>query len=319
MGLLTGVLLANLGTPDAPTPEALKRYLEEFLSDRRVIDLPRWRWWPILHFIVLPRRSPRSAAAYRKVWTAEGPPLLVIGRKQAAKLEQRLGFPVALGMRYGSPSIARALAELEEKACQRVVLLPLYPQYAGATTESTFDAMAAAMKGRATPEVTKVEPYYAEPLYIQALAASVREVWESDGEPRRLLLSFHGIPQRYADGGDPYPQHCRATARLLAEALGLADDRWRLTFQSRFGKEVWLRPYTDETLKAWGRERLESVDVVCPGFAADCLETIAEIDQENRGYFTAAGGGRYGYIKALNDRDDHIEALAAVVEKALRP
>jgi len=318
VGLLTGVLLANLGTPDAPTTPALKRFLREFLSDRRVIDLPRWKWWPLLNFIILPRRSPRSAEAYKRIWTDEGSPLLAIGRRQAAKLKAALDMPVALGMRYGNPSLASALEQLEAENCRRILVLPLYPQYAGATTLSTMDAVHAALRGRrGPPEVEVIDSYEDAPEYLAALANSVRNVWKKDGEPERLLMSFHGIPVRYAMAGDPYPQHCERTARGLAKELGLQSDRWLLSFQSRFGREEWLKPYTDKTLAAWGNNRLQSVDVICPGFAADCLETLEEIDKENREVFTEAGGGRFRYIAALNDRDDHITALAAVARRQL--
>jgi ferrochelatase len=321
----TGVLLANLGTPDAPTPAALKRYLREFLSDPRVTELPKWKWWPILHGIVLPRRAPQSAAAYRRIWTDEGSPLLVLGREQARKLEHALQrrflgpLHVALGMRYGNPPLERALQELETRSCRRILLLPLYPQYSASTTASTIDALAAAvLRRRRVPELRTVNEYHDAPEYLRALANSVREVWEREGEPRRLLISFHGIPMRYVAGGDPYPHQCRQTARRLAASLELADDRWAVAFQSRFGREEWLQPYTDERLRAWGGEKLESVDVICPGFAADCLETLEEIDRENREYFTEAGGGRYRYLPALNDRDDHVAALAAVAARHLQ-
>ncbi len=311
----TGILVSNLGTPDAPTPAALKRYLREFLKDPRVIDLPRWKWLPLLELLILPRRSPKSAEAYRKVWTPEGSPLLSISKRQRALLEERLGLPVALGMRYGNPSIARALDELLAKGCGRVLVLPLYPQYAAATTASTFDALGDALKRlRVVPEIRTIRSYRDEPLYIAALARSIRETWEKGGPPKRLLLSFHGLPRRYVDLGDPYRQECEETARLLAAELGT---ECHVAFQSRFGREEWLKPYTDETLMAWGREKVESVDVACPGFSADCLETIEEIDQQNREFFEHAGGGRFRYIPALNDRADHIEALAAVARKSL--
>jgi ferrochelatase len=312
----TGILVSNLGTPDAPTPAALKRYLREFLKDPRVIDLPRWKWLPLLELLILPRRSPKSAEAYAKVWTPEGSPLLSISKRQRALLEGKLGLPVALGMRYGNPSIARALDELLAKGCGRVLVLPLYPQYAAATTASTFDALGDAIRRlRVVPEIRTVRSYHDEPLYIAALARSVREAWEQGGPPKRLLLSFHGLPRRYVDLGDPYRKECEETARLLAAELGFKCD---LSFQSRFGREEWLKPYTDETLTAWGREKLESVDVACPGFSADCLETIEEIDQQNREFFQHAGGGRFRYIPALNDRADHVEALAAVARRNLQ-
>jgi len=320
----TGVLVSNLGTPDEPTPYALKRYLKEFLSDPRVIELPRWKWWPILHLFVLPRRAPKSAEAYRAVWTPQGSPLLAIALRQRDKLEAalraRFGSPlhVALGMRYGNPSLAGALDELMAKGCRRVLLLPLYPQYAAATTASTLDAVADALRRRRwVPELRTVHSYHDDPLYIGALARSVREVWERDGEPERLLLSFHGLPKRYFEAGDPYFCHCQKTARLLAEELKLPAERWKITFQSRFGREEWLKPYTDITLREWGAAGVKSVDVLCPGFSADCLETLEEIDQQNRKFFTGAGGGRFRYLAALNDRDDHIEALASVVARNL--
>ncbi|HEX5139019.1 MAG TPA: ferrochelatase [Planctomycetota bacterium] len=310
-----GILVSNLGTPDAPTPAALKRYLREFLKDPRVIDLPRWKWIPLLELLILPRRSPKSAEAYGKVWTPEGSPLLSISKRQRALLEEMLKVPVALGMRYGNPSIATALDELLKKGCGRLLVLPLYPQYAAATTASTFDALGDALKRlRVVPEIRTVCSYHDEPLYIGALARSIREVWEKDGAPKRLLLSFHGLPRRYVDLGDPYRGRCEETARLLAAELGFPCE---LAFQSRFGREEWLKPYTDETLTAWGRDKLESVDVVCPGFSADCLETIEEIDQQNREFFQHAGGGRFRYIPALNDRRDHVAALAAVARRNL--
>jgi len=321
----TGVLVANLGTPDAPTTPALKRYLKQFLSDPRVIELSKARWWPILNLIVLPRRSPKSAEAYREVWTDEGSPLLLISRKQVAgiaeRLERRLKGPVhvELGMRYGNPSIGAALRKLTDKRCRRVLLLPLYPQYSATTSASTFDAMADALKKmRWIPEFRWVQAYHDDVGYIGAVAQSLRDAWAEQPRGKRLLFSFHGIPKRYFLAGDPYYCHCQKTARLVAEELGLEDGTWLVSFQSRFGREEWLQPYTDETLKAWGAEKLESVDVVCPGFSADCLETIEEIDQENREYFEEAGGGAYRYIAALNDRTDHLDALAAVAERHLR-
>ncbi len=319
-----GVLLANLGTPDAPTTPALKRYLKQFLSDPRVIELPRWKWQPILRGIVLPRRSPKSAEAYREVWTEAGSPLLVTGRKLLHKIEAAMRkawaspMHVALGMRYGNPSIRSAVDELQAKGCRRIVLLPLYPQYSATTTASTFDALSEALVDRRwIPELRTIHQYCDEPLYTEALANSIRELWDKDGRPEKLLLSYHGIPLRYYESGDLYPCHCHKTTRLLVEKLGLNEDEYLTTFQSRFGREPWLEPYTDMTLKAWGKAGLKSVDVICPGFSADCLETIEEIDQENREYFEESGGGRYRYIPALNDRDDHVRALMAVLDRNL--
>ncbi len=320
--LVTGILLANLGTPDAPTPEALRRYLGEFLWDPRIVDLPRPLWWLILHGFILRVRPKRSAAAYREIWTEQGSPLMQISRQQAEGLgrvlRQRLSGPVVveLGMRYGNPSIASAMQRLREANARRVLVLPLYPQYSSSTTASTFDAVAEAVKSwRWVPELRFVNQYHDEAGYIEALAASIREAWAGREAPQKLLFSFHGTPRRFHTQGDPYFCHCHKTARLVADRLGLADDRWMVTFQSVFGREEWLKPYTIDTLRQLGKSGVKSVDVICPGFSADCLETIEEIGVENREAFEAAGGEHFHYIAALNDRDDHIEALASVVQR----
>lgn len=312
-----GVLLTNLGSPDAPTPAAVRRYLAEFLSDPRVVELPRLVWWPILHGVILRVRPGKSAALYQAVWSEEGAPLLAITRRQAGKLQAVLRergnveIPVVVAMRYGNPSIAAGLAELRERGVGKVLVLPLYPQYSASTTASTFDAVAATLRGeRFLPALRFVDHYHEEDDYIHALAESIRRHQKHHGTPDRLVFSFHGIPQRYADAGDPYPRQCEATVAKLVRRLGLGDDQWLLTYQSRFGREPWLQPYTDETLKRLGAARLAHVQVVCPGFAADCLETLEEIDQQNREIFMHAGGGSFGYIPALNDDDLHIEALA---------
>jgi ferrochelatase len=317
-----GVLLTNLGTPDAPTPRAVRRYLAEFLGDPRVVEAPRWLWLPILYGIVLAVRPRRSAAAYAKIWWDEGSPLLVIGRRQAAALQKALdarpGAPakVALAMRYGSPSLEAGLEALHAAGCENLLLLPLYPQYSAATTATTFDRVAEILRGwRRQPALRAVTHYHDDPGYIAALADSVRRHWREHGRGRRLLISFHGIPQRYADHGDPYPKQCAATAKRLARALDLAPDDWRLCYQSRFGREPWLQPYTDKTLQAWGREGVKSVDVICPGFSADCLETLEEIAIGNRERFEASGGERLNYIPALNDDPAHIDMLAGLVER----
>ncbi len=319
-----GVLLTNLGTPDAPTSAALRRYLREFLSDPRVVELPRPLWWLILNLFVLPLRPRRSAALYRKIWTEEGSPLLVIARRQAEGLGRLLaqhhGPPVEveLGMRYGQPSIADGLRRLAGRGCRRILVLPLYPQYSSATIGSTFDAVAAELsRWRWVPELRTVSGYHDDPGYVAVVAASIRERWAADGEPDRLLFSFHGIPRRTFLAGDPYFCHCQKTARLTAEALSLAPDRWQVSFQSRFGREEWLQPYTDETLARLGAAGVGTVDVVCPGFAADCLETLEEIAMLNRDVFLGAGGGRYRYLPALNDRPDHLGALAALAGRHL--
>lgn len=315
----TGVLLANLGTPDAPTPAAVRRYLREFLTDRRVVDLPPPLWWPILYGIVLPLRPRRSAHAYGRIWTDEGSPLLVISRRQEAALRTRLAargaIAVALGMRYGRPSIAEALDALRAGGAQRLVILPLYPQYSSATTASTFDAVARHMRSWVDhPDVHFLSDYHDRPWYVDAVARSISEAWQSADPGERLLFSFHGMPARTRTAGDPYHDRCHASARLIATALGLADDRWEVTFQSRFGAAKWLKPYTDETLRSWARAGVTSVDVVCPGFAADCLETLEEIAMLNRDAFLEAGGRSFRYIPCLNDRADHIEGLAGMIE-----
>ena len=315
-----GILLTNLGTPDTPNCPGLRRYLGEFLWDRRVVDVPRPIWWLILNLIIVNFRSPRSAALYRKVWTEEGSPLLAIGRRQQKSLQTKLdathpgGFKVELAMRYGNPSIAAGMQALEQAGCKRVLVLPLYPQYSSSTTASTFDAVAEALKaGRNMPELRFVRQYYQDPAYIMALAASIREDIIENGQPEKLLFSFHGIPQRYHTTGDPYPDECHATAALLAAELNIPNDAWMLTFQSRFGREPWMQPYTDKTLEALPAEGVRNVAIACPGFSADCLETLEEIAMENGDIFAEHGGKSYRYIPALNDRDDHIQALAGIV------
>jgi ferrochelatase len=319
-----GVLVSNLGTPAAPDAASLRPYLREFLSDPRVIELPRWKWWPILHLFVLPTRPRKSAELYRKVWNEEGSPLLAITRRQADGIAARLGrsfgeqVRVAVGMRYGEPSIAGALEELSRAGCRRILVLPLYPQYSGATTASTFDAVFAELATwRWVPALRTIDGYHDEPGYVDALAASIRELWRRDGEPEKLLFSFHGMPVRYFRSGDPYHCFCQKTARLVAERLGIAQDRWQLSFQSLFGREEWLKPYTDATVRRLAGEGVRRLDVVCPGFSADCLETLEEIDGLNREFFTHAGGETYRFIPCLNDRPDHLDFLAGLAERHL--
>lgn len=323
--ITTGVLMTNLGTPDAPTASALRRYLGEFLWDPRIVDsLPRPVWWLILHGIILRFRPAKSAKAYQSVWTDEGSPLLVIARRQLEalrqELAQRLPGPVVieLGMRYGNPSIASALAKLQAAGARRVLVMPLYPQYSCSTTASTFDAVAQSVANwRWMPELRFINQYHDETGYIESLADSVREAWEDREQPQKLLFSFHGTPKRFFTEGDPYYCHCQKTARLVAERLGLEADRWQLTFQSIFGREEWLNPYTIDTLRELGTDGIKSVDIICPGFSADCLETLEEITVENRDAYLAAGGEHFHYIPALNDRPDHIQALAGLVQKHL--
>jgi protoporphyrin/coproporphyrin ferrochelatase len=319
-----GVLLLNLGTPEAPTTPALRRYLKEFLSDPRIVEQPRWLWWLILNGIILNIRPPRSAAAYRRIWTKSGSPLLIHSQQIAASLGENLatryGNPVhvELAMRYGQPSVAAAMARLRDKGCRRLVLLPLYPQYSATSTASALDAVWLELtRWRWMPEIRSINSYHDHPGYIKALAESIRDYWQQHGRPDRLLFSFHGIPRRYFLAGDPYHCLCHKTARLVAEHLGLQDGEWKLAFQSLFGREEWLRPYTSEKLAAWGGDGMKNVHVVCPGFAADCLETLDEISVENRHVFTQAGGRDFHYIPALNASPSHIEALSTMVGEVL--
>ena len=320
----TGILITNLGSPDAPTPAALRRYLAEFLRDRRIVDLPRVLWWPVLHGIILRTRPARSARLYQAIWTDEGAPLLAITRRQrdalsaALRARTELDVPVAFGMRYGNPSIASALRELDAAGVQRLIVLPLYPQNSCSTTGSTFDALADAMRQRRfVPDLHFIGDYHDHPGYIAALVASIREVWAEQPPAERLLFSFHGTPERFRSEGDVYYEQCLHTAGQVATQLQLAPDRWQVVFQSRFGREEWLKPYADETLAALPSEGIASVDVICPGFSADCLETLEEMAETNRKLFLNAGGKAYRYIPALNDREDHIAFLADIVVGAL--
>lgn len=307
----TGILLANLGTPDAPTPGAVKRYLRQFLSDKRVVDTSRLLWWPLLRGVILPIRSPRVAKLYQSVWMEEGSPLMVYSRRQQQALAARLpDTPVALGMSYGSPSLASAVDDLLAQGVEHIVVLPLYPQYSCSTVAAVWDGLARILaKKRAIPGISFIRDYAEHPDYIHALAASVRASFAVHGEPDLLLLSYHGIPQRYANQGDDYPQRCRDTTRELVSALGLPPERVMMTFQSRFGREPWLTPYTDETLKMLGEKGTKHIQVLCPGFAADCLETLEEIAVQNREIFLEAGGKQYEYIPALNADAAHIEMM----------
>ena len=307
----TGILLANLGTPDAPTPGAVKRYLRQFLSDKRVVDTSRLLWWPLMRGVILPIRSPRVAKLYQSVWMEEGSPLMVYSRRQQQALAARLpDTPVALGMSYGSPSLASAVDDLLAQGVEHIVVLPLYPQYSCSTVAAVWDELARILaKKRAIPGISFIRDYAEHPDYIHALAASVRASFAVHGEPDLLLLSYHGIPQRYANQGDDYPQRCRDTTRELVSALGLPPERVMMTFQSRFGREPWLTPYTDETLKMLGEKGTKHIQVLCPGFAADCLETLEEIAVQNREIFLEAGGKQYEYIPALNADAAHIEMM----------
>ena len=318
----TGILITNLGTPEAPTPAALRKYLAQFLSDPRVIETPRLLWWPVLHGIILRLRPRRSARAYRQVWTEAGSPLLDISQRQCKALRSALGevveapYRVELGMRYGNPSIAAALDRLRSGHVDKLLVLPLYPQYSAATTASTFDAVAEVLKTwRRVPEFRMINSYHDDPGYIAALAENVRDHWARHGKPDKLLFSFHGLPETYILAGDPYQDECLATARLVAKQLELPGDTWEVSFQSRFGPRKWLQPYTDKLLRNWGRRGIGTVQVICPGFAADCLETLEEIALQNRDFFLAAGGRDFSYIPALNDSPRHIAALCNIISR----
>jgi ferrochelatase len=317
---VNGVLLVNLGTPDAPTPAAIRPYLREFLSDRRVVDLPRALWLPILHGVILPLRPRKLAPLYARIWRPDGSPLLAITREQRAALAAELGDEAIVieAMRYGRPAIASALAELQGAGVTRVIVLPLYPQYSATTTESALDGVAAALAALGwQPELRVIRDYHADDGYIDALAQSVREQWDAHGRGELLLLSFHGIPQRYVDRGDPYGAQCAETARRLAAALQLRDGEWRVAYQSRVGKAAWLQPYTDELIPQLARSGVRKLDVICPGFSADCLETLDEIALRYRDAFVAAGGEALRYVPALNARPAHIAALARLVRAHL--
>lgn len=315
-----GVLIANLGTPDAPTPAAIRRYLAEFLSDPRVVELPRALWLPILYGVILPLRPRRLAHAYASVWTEQGSPLLAIGRRQQAGLQERLGpeIPVVLGMRYGSPSLGSALDALLARQARRILVLPLYPQYSATTTATVFDAVAERLRQeRWLPELRTVNSYHDDAAYVAALAASVRAHWAQQGRGDHLLMSFHSIPLRCLQLGDPYYCHSHKTARLLAEALGLGPQDWSLSFQSRVGRAQWLSPYTDEWIRTLPGRGIRRLDVICPGFSADCLETLEEVALRYGADFRAAGGEALRYVPALNDEPAHLDALTALVRRHL--
>ena len=322
----TGILITNLGTPDQATPSSVRRYLAEFLSDPRIIEAPRWLWWLILHGVILRIRPRPVAKAYQKVWTGprteQGSPLLNISQKQQALLQKAITphfkgkVKVELAMRYGNPSIKTALLNLKKASAQRILLLPLYPQYSATTTASTFDAVVDELKTwRWIPEFRMVQHYHDHELYIQALVTSITSHQAQHGKAERLLFSFHGLPQRYLEQGDPYFCECHKTARLVAEKMGLAENQWFLAFQSRFGREEWLKPYADKTLIKWAKEGVKSVQVCCPGFSADCLETLEEINVENRDYFLNAGGEKFEYIPALNDAIEHIGMMGQLIKQ----
>jgi ferrochelatase len=326
-----GVLLVNVGTPDAPTTAAVRTYLAEFLSDPRVVEIPRAAWLPVLHGVILRLRPAQSARKYATIWSKDGSPLLVHSVKQKTLLQgylgQRmkgLGLPsdhaqIELGMRYGRPTIADAMAKLKAGGCDRVLVLPLYPQYAASTTASALDAVfVAASQMRAMPVLRVVAPYHDDPAYVAAVAQSINDYWMKNGRPNKLLLSFHGVPRRSLDLGDPYHCHCRKTARLVADELGLTSEQYAVSFQSRFGRARWLQPYTLPTLLALAKEGMRRVDIACPGFVSDCLETLEELGHGAQAAFLGAGGQELHCIPCLNERPAWIATLADLATRNLQ-
>lgn len=312
-------MLVNLGTPQAPTSAAVRRFLRQFLSDPRVVELPRAIWWPILHGIVLAIRPGRSAARYARIWSAGGSPLKVHTARQAAllagNLQKRIGsqLTVRYAMRYGEPSIPEVLSALKSAGCDRILILPLYPQYAASVTATAIDEVGRFLqRTRNIPEIRIIKHFHDHSAYIAALSNQIREFWSTAGHPDKLLMSFHGLPRATLARGDPYHCECRKTARLLAESLGLEEGAWQIAFQSRFGAAKWLQPYTATSLEALGKAGTRRVDVVCPGFVADCLETLEEIGIEGRKAFIAAGGKEFHLLPCLNERNDWISSMAVI-------
>jgi len=320
----TGVLLINLGTPERPVCPGLRDYLSEFLMDPRVIELPKLLRWILVRGIIVNVRSHKSAATYREIWTEQGSPLLInteqLTQKTAALLsnsEAADEYIVDYAMRYGTPSIQQKIQTMHQQGIRKLIIIPLYPQYSGSTNGSTFDGVSQALaKQRWVPNLNFISDYYQQPLYIQAISDSIRQHWENKGRAQKLLMSFHGIPKKYITRGDPYQHHCQATANAVADNLGLQANDWILVFQSRLGAEEWLQPYCDQTLKELPSQGIKSIDILCPGFSADCLETLEEIDQENREYFMQAGGEQYSYIPCLNNSDAHAELMTVLIKSS---
>ena len=321
----SGVLLCNLGTPDAPTSSKLRPYLKQFLSDPRVVEIPKIIWWLILNLIILRIRPRRSAKLYETVWTDQGSPLLVYSVSQVKKLQEKLhkkfGFevPVELGMRYGNPSIQTAIEKLTNKNVRNITVLPLYPQYSGATTGSTFDAVADVFKKtRWVPELHFIGGYHQSENFIKAIVTSIETQLEKSGVPDAIVMSYHGTPERYLKNGDPYHCFCHQTTRLVSESLDFDNEKIMTTFQSRFGREPWLQPYTDETIEKLPEKNIKKIFVLCPGFSSDCLETIEEINEEAREIFMESGGEEFEYIRCLNDSDEHIDIIMDIVVPHLK-
>ena len=322
--LRIGVLLSNLGTPDKPKRKELRVYLKEFLSDPRVIETPKLIWQIILNGIILNTRPQKSAKNYQKVWTDQGSPLLVILNKQKQLTQELLGkenleIEFTIGMRYGNPSIKKGLEELREKNCNKIIVLPMYPHYCAATTGSTFDEVTNTIqKWRWVPSLRFISTYHDHPDYIKALANSIKKHWDKHGKPDKILFSYHGIPKKYFTKGDPYHCLCSKTTRLVREQMGLSEEFAITTFQSRFGPEEWLQPYTDKTVEQLAKNKLEHLQIIAPGFSSDCLETIEELDGENREIFKEHGGEKFSYVPCLNDQDDHISLIGALIKNELQ-
>ena len=321
---ITGVLINNLGTPASPGVRDVRAFLKQFLSDPRVIRVPRPIWWLILNVIILNTRPKHSAEAYQEIWTDQGSPLLAISQSQVKRLQSwtQSGFPnvrIEPGMRYGAPSIEQGLNRLRQAGATRYLIMPMYPQYSTTTTASTKDEVLRVFESwQSVPEFKFVSQYFDEPLYIEALNSSVEEHWQKNGRSSRLLMSFHGIPEQYSRQGDPYGGQCESTAKLLAEKLGLDPEQWKLSFQSRLGPKKWLGPYTDHKLREMARQGVESVDVICPGFSVDCLETLEEIAIRDKQLFLDSGGKAYSYIPCLNDRQQHIEMIGHLIKNHIQ-
>ncbi|MDC5850860.1 ferrochelatase [Vibrio europaeus] len=309
-----GVLLVNLGTPDEATAPAVKRFLSQFLHDKRVVDMTRWLWCPILHGVILPIRAPKVAKLYQTVWMEEGSPLLVYSKKQAEKLRLQLDMPVELGMTYGNPSLKVGVEALLEQGVEEIIVLPLYPQYSGTTSAAVSDGLTKAFKQiPVIPSFQFIRDYHEHPLYIKALAESVKRSWQENGQGDYLLCSYHGIPKRFADNGDIYPQHCERTTALLGEELGLSPDKIGMTYQSRFGREEWLQPYTDKTLETLPAKGIKKLDIMAPAFSADCLETLEELSEQCCELYMESGGEKFTYIPCLNDDELHIQMMVDLI------
>ena len=319
-----GVLITNLGTPDAPNKKELKVYLNQFLSDPRVIELPKILWQIILKLVILQIRPSKSAEAYKQIWTDKGSPLLDIANRQLNKIQSSFSsknenIVFEVGMRYGNPSIPDALLKLQKKQVRRLLVLPMYPQYCAATTGSTFDEVTNVLqKWRWIPEMRFINQYFEEKNYIEALSNSIKSFWKKTSKPQKIIFSYHGIPKRYLTNGDPYHCFCLKTTRLVKENMGLSDDEIMTTFQSRFGREEWLKPYTSETLKELPKQGIKNIHIISPGFSSDCLETLEELEEENKEYFMESGGENYHYIPCLNDHDDHIDVFVNLIKKHIQ-